>query len=74
LSLIEALKTPPEPKSRVAAILLKVGEEERLALFEALGDRTWTHQALADVLTGAGHKVSEASVRRYRRDVLRWVS
>ena len=71
MSLLEALKDTPEPKSRVAAILLKVTPEEQTALETALRSPEWTHEGLARVLTDSGHKISEASVRRYRRDVLK---
>ena len=67
MSLLECLKEPPEPKSRMAAILLAVTPEEREALQEALRSPEWPHEALASVLTDSGHKISEASVRRHRK-------
>ena len=67
LSLIDALKTPPPPRHRIDAILAEVSGPEQQALRDALSAPEWTHQALADVLTDSGHKISEASVRRYRR-------
>lgn len=67
MSLLEALQDKPEPKSRVAAILLAVTPAEQKALEEALRDPEWPHEALASVLTDSGHEISEASIRRYRK-------
>ena len=72
MSLLEALKDTPPPKRKVDAILDAVTSDERVALKEALGDSTWTHERLAEVLSEQGHPVSESSIRRYRRDVLRF--
>lgn len=70
MSLLEALKNKPdapEPRTRIAAILLKLDHEEQAALETALRDPAWTNEGLADLLTASGHPVSEASVRRYRK-------
>ena len=70
MSLLDELTAPQptaEPRTRIAAILLKVSPDEQTALFKALGDPDWTHERLAEVLTAQGHPVSEASVRRYRK-------
>ena len=73
LSLLDALKNTPEPKepkSKIAAILLAVSHEEQASLVAALTSPEWTHERLAEVLTDSGHPVAEASVRRYRRNVM----
>ena len=70
MSLIDALTAPkpgPEPKSRMAQILLAVTPEEQEVLEIALRGREWTNEGLAELLTAQGHSISEASVRRYRR-------
>lgn len=72
MSLLDALQTKPEPKNKVAAILLKLSPEEKAALETALKSPEWTHERLAAVLTASGHEVSESSVRRYRKAVLGW--
>ena len=67
MGLLESLEKHPPPRKKIAAILLELEEDERVAVFEALGSTEWPHQAIADVLTDSGHPVSEASVRRYRK-------
>lgn len=72
MSLLDALKESPKarPTHRVAEILSLCSDEERTAIETTLRDAVWSSERLADVLSSHGHKVSESSVRRYRRDVL----
>lgn len=73
MSLLDELTAPvprATPKSKIAAILQKVSGPEQQALVDALTSPDWTNERLAEVLTASGHPVAEASVRRYRRDVM----
>ena len=70
MSLLDELTAPlpaPEPRSRIAAILLAVSGPEQQALNDALRSPDWTNERLAEVLTAKGYPVSESGVRRYRK-------
>lgn len=70
MSLSDALSNPPA-KNKIDKILSNLQVAERSALSEALSAPSiWPHSALARVITDKVSPVSEAAVRRYRRDVL----
>lgn len=73
MNLLDALKDPPVAGRKIDAILSKATEEEREALLKALSSPEWPSDALARTLTATVSPVSESSVRRYRKDVLRIV-
>jgi len=73
LSLVDALKDRPKRAKirRIDEILASVSGPEQQALTEALSDMaSWPSDALARTLTEQGYPIGEASVRRYRRDIL----
>ena len=61
---------PPAVVSKhgVDRILASYGEQGRAGLIAALSNPAWLTSAIRRVLCDSGHKVSESSLRRYRKE------
>ena len=68
LAFLDAGPPVPASKSAVDKILSCYGERGRTILISALSNPTWPTTAIRKALCDSGHKVSESSLRRYRKE------
>ena len=68
LALLDAGPPAVESKHSVDRILASYGERGRAGLIAALSNQAWPTSAIRRVLCDSGHKVSESSLRRYRKE------
>lgn len=68
MALRDMLAAPPvrETPSKVALWRDTLDAEDRSAFDAAVRNPAWTNTGLARMLTAAGFKVDESSIRRYR--------
>ncbi|WP_336633433.1 MULTISPECIES: hypothetical protein [unclassified Microbacterium] len=68
MALKDMLAAPPvrENPSKVASWRATLDTEDRAAFDAAVRNPAWTNSGLARMLTTAGFKVDESSIRRYR--------
>ena len=68
MALKDLLAEPParEQPSKVATWRATLDAADRDAFDAAIKNPAWTNSGLARMLTGAGFKVDESSIRRYR--------